>query len=88
MPAAFVVQALVCLLTWFLVDERPDLPALSNNDFEKWLRASFLSAALLAVLGGVALRRWWAVAAVAAGCLIAVSSACAVFVAYIVLNSA
>ncbi len=87
-PVAFVTQALVSLVVWFGVDDRPDMPALSNNDVERWFVVSLLSAALLATLGGVALRRLWVVAAVAGGCLLAVISACAVYVGYVVFNSA
>ncbi|MBD3924858.1 hypothetical protein IEZ26_09535 [Nocardioides cavernae] len=87
-PTAFVVQASVSLVAWFLVDDRSRGGAWSSTDFEEWALLSVLGAALLVMLFSLVRRRWSAAAAVAAGCSLAIISGCAVFAAYAVLNSA
>ncbi|RYC12628.1 hypothetical protein [Nocardioides zhouii] len=86
--AGFVVQALVSLVAWFAVDDRPDMRAYSNSDFAEWFTVSLVSSALLAILGGVVLRRSRAVVAVAGGCVLAVTAACVMYVGYVGFNSA
>lgn len=86
-PAAFVVQGMVSLLVWFLVDDTRE-GAWSNTDFREWATLSALCATLLVVLHGLAVHRGSAALAVAVGCLLAVISGCAIFVGYAVLNSA
>jgi hypothetical protein len=87
-PAAFVTQALVCLVVWFRVNEKSGQGAWSNTDFEQWVTLSTLCVVFLTVVCGLAMRRWLAAWAVAVGCLLAVSLGCAIFVGYAVFNSA
>ena len=88
-PAAFAVQATASLVAWFLVnDTSRGRGVWANGDFEQWGALSAICAAMLVMFSGLALRRWLAACAVAAGCLLAGMSGLAVFVTWAVLKSA
>ena len=90
---ALAVLAVVSLVFWFLVDDESSVSdsgiwTWSNDDFYQWLALSVASAGLLVVAAGVLTRRWWATAAVTAGCLLALLSGLAVFIGYAAFHSA
>ena len=87
--AAFAVQASVCLVAWFVVNDRSRGRGVwVTSDFEEWATLSALCAAMLVVFSGWALRSWLKTSAVAAGSLVAAMSGVAIFVAWAVFNSA
>lgn len=85
-PAAFVGQALVSLVGWFVVNDRSHGFEWSNTDFKEWALLSALCGAVAVVIVGVASRRGMAALAIAAGCFLAVVAGCAVFVGYAVFH--
>ena len=86
---AFAVQAAASLVAWFLVNDRSRGRGVwMTSDLNEWATLTAFGAAMLVVFSGLALRRWLAASAVAAGCCLAGMSGLAVFVAWAVFNSA
>ncbi|QBX54205.1 hypothetical protein EXE58_01095 [Nocardioides seonyuensis] len=86
---AFAAQASVSVVAWFLINDRSRARGIwVTSDFIEWATLSALWAVMLVVFAGLALRRWLATSAVAAGCFLAGMSGLAVFVAWAVFNSA
>jgi hypothetical protein len=87
--AAFAIQAAICLVVWFVVNDMSRGRGVwYNKDFNEWLMLSIVSALILVVFAGLTLRFRRLVVSVAAGCLLALTSSVAVFFGWAVFHSA
>jgi predicted Co/Zn/Cd cation transporter (cation efflux family) len=87
--AAFAIQASICLVAWFLVNDMSrGRGVFYNKDFNEWLMLGIVSSLVLVAFAGAALRCRRLVISVAAGCLLALTSGVAAFFGWAVFNSA